>query len=116
MRCYLQHLGFKALATTSSGFAWSQGRADNGMSRDAVVTHVAGMVAATDVPVNADFESGFAHDAAGVAHSVALALETGVAGLSIEDSTGDAATPLYDVATADERVSRRAPRDRRGRR
>jgi 2-methylisocitrate lyase-like PEP mutase family enzyme len=101
---YLQHVGFKALATTSSGFAWSQGRADNGVSRDAVLGHLATMVAATDVPVNADFESGFAHTADGVAQSVALALETGVAGLSIEDATGDAATPLYDVATAVERL------------
>jgi 2-methylisocitrate lyase-like PEP mutase family enzyme len=101
---YLQHLGFKALATTSSGFAWSRGRPDNGVSRDAVLAHLADIVTATDVPVNADFESGFAHDAAGVAHSVALALETGVAGLSIEDSTGDATAPLYDIATAAERI------------
>lgn len=101
---YLQHLGFKALATTSSGFAWSQGHADNGVTRDAVLAHLATLVAATDVPLNADFESGFAHDAAGVAQSVALALATGVAGLSIEDSTGDAATPLYAVDTAVERM------------
>lgn len=101
---YLQHLGFKALATTSSGFAWSRGHPDNGVSRDAVLAHLADIVTATDVPVNADFESGFAHDAAGVAQSVAAALETGVAGLSIEDSTGDPATPLYDVATAVERM------------
>jgi 2-methylisocitrate lyase-like PEP mutase family enzyme len=101
---YLQHLGFKALATTSSGFAWSQGHPDNGVSRDAVLAHLAEIVTATDVPVNADFESGFAHDAAGVAQSVAVALETGVAGLSIEDSTGVPATPLYDLATAVERI------------
>src|ERR1700687_5294873 len=60
---YLQSLGFKALATTSSGFAWSQGCADGGMSRDQVLTHLESIVAATDVPVNADFESGFARDA-----------------------------------------------------
>jgi 2-methylisocitrate lyase-like PEP mutase family enzyme len=97
---YLQSLGFKALATTSSGFAWSRAHADNAMSRDAVLAHLAEVVAATDLPINADFESGFAADAAGVAESVRLAVATGVAGLSIEDSTGDATTPLYDVDTA----------------
>ncbi len=101
---YLQSLGFKALATTSSGFAWSQGHPDNAMSRDAVVAHLATMVAATDLPVNADFESGFALDAAAVAESVGLAVQTGVAGLSIEDSTGDAAHPLFDLDTAIERM------------
>ena len=97
---FLQSLGFKALATTSSGFAWSKGRADNSVPRDVVLAHLAEMVAATDLPVNADFESGFATDAAGVAESVRLACQTGVAGLSIEDSTGDAAKPLYDLDTA----------------
>ena len=87
---YLQSLGFKALATTSSGFAWSQGRADGDMSRDQVLPHLASIVAATDVPLNADFESGFARDAGEVAQNVGLAVETGVAGLSLEDSTGDA--------------------------
>jgi 2-methylisocitrate lyase-like PEP mutase family enzyme len=101
---YLQSLGFKALATTSSGFAWSQARADNGVERDTVLAHLAAMVAATDLPINADFESGFARDAAGVAQSVLLAVETGVAGLSIEDSTGDTATPLYDIDVAVERM------------
>jgi 2-methylisocitrate lyase-like PEP mutase family enzyme len=101
---YLQHLGFKALATTSSGFAWSQARADNTVGRDAVLAHLREMVAATDLPVNADFENGFAWDAAGVAESVRLAVETGVAGLSIEDSTGDAASPLYDFGVAVERM------------
>jgi 2-methylisocitrate lyase-like PEP mutase family enzyme len=101
---YLQSLGFKALATTSSGFAWSQGRADNGISRDMALAHLRAMVAATDVPVNADFESGFAKDAAGVEESVRLAVETGVAGLSIEDSTGDAAKPLFELGTAVERM------------
>ena len=101
---YLQSLGFKALATTSSGFAWSQGRPDGGMSRDQVLAHLNGMVAATDVPVNADFESGFARTAGEVADSVALAVQSGVAGLSIEDSTGIADDPLFDVDTAVERI------------
>jgi 2-methylisocitrate lyase-like PEP mutase family enzyme len=85
---FLQSLGFKALATTSSGFAWSQGRPDGAASRDMVLAHLQAIVAVTDLPVNADFESGFARDEAGVAESVRLAVETGVAGLSIEDSTG----------------------------
>jgi 2-methylisocitrate lyase-like PEP mutase family enzyme len=97
---YLQTLGFKALATTSSGFAWTQGRPDAGMSRDAVLEHLRAMVAATELPVNADFESGYARDPDGVAQSVRLAVETGVAGLSIEDSTGDDAKPLYDLDAA----------------
>ena len=93
---YLQHLGFKALASTSAGFAFSRGLPDNGVGRDAVLAHLAELVAATDVPVNADFENGFAHDPAGVADSVRLCAQTGVAGLSIEDSTGNADAPLYD--------------------
>ena len=101
---FLQSLGFKALATTSSGFAWSQGRPDGGISRDIALAHLNAIVAATDLPVNADFESGFAMDAAGVEESVRLAVETGVAGLSIEDSTGDAARPLYDLGIAVERI------------
>ena len=101
---FLQSLGFKALATTSAGFAWSKGRPDNGATRDMVIAHLHEMVDATDVPVNADFESGFAADAAGVAESVRLAIDAGVAGLSIEDSTGDAARPLYDLDVAVERM------------
>ncbi len=101
---YLQSLGFKALATTSSGFAWSHGHRDGGMSRDRVLDHLTEMVEATDLPINADFEHGFAPDAAGVAESVRLAVETGVAGLSIEDSTGHAVKPLFDVDTAIERI------------
>ncbi|HEY2781474.1 MAG TPA: isocitrate lyase/phosphoenolpyruvate mutase family protein [Steroidobacteraceae bacterium] len=101
---YLQTLGFKALATTSSGFAWSHGHRDGGMSRDRVLEHLTEMVEATDLPINADFEHGYAPDAAGVAESVRLAVETGVAGLSIEDSTGDAAKPLFDIADAIERI------------
>ena len=101
---YLQSLGFKALATTSSGFAWSRARPDNGITRDAALAHLRDMVTATDLPVNADFEGGFAADAAGVAESVRLAVETGVAGLSIEDSTGDPAKPLYELPIAVERM------------
>jgi len=101
---YLQGLGFKALATTSSGFAWSHGHRDGGMSRDRVLDHLTDMVEATDLPINADFENGFAPDAAGVAESVRLAVETGVAGLSIEDSTGDASRPLYELDTAVDRI------------
>jgi 2-methylisocitrate lyase-like PEP mutase family enzyme len=101
---YLQSLGFKALATTSSGFGWSKGRPDAVKPRDMALAHLHEIVSATDLPVNADFESGFAHDAAGVAESVRLAVEAGVAGLSIEDATGDAAKPLYDLGTAVERI------------
>jgi len=101
---YLQGLGFKALATTSSGFGWSMGRPDTTKPRDLALEHLHEMVSATDVPINADFENGFAHDAAGVAESVRLAVETGVAGLSIEDATGDATRPLYDLGIAVERM------------
>lgn len=101
---YLQQLGFSALATTSSGFAWSQGRADGSMPRERVLEHLAELVAATDLPVNADFESGFAPDPAGVAESVRLAVQTGIAGLSIEDSTGDRARPLRELDDAVARV------------
>ena len=101
---YLQSLGFKALATTSSGFAWSQGRPDGGVTRERVLTHFAEMAAATDLPLNADFESGFAADPAAVGESVRLAVETGIAGLSIEDSTGNASAPLFELNVAVERV------------
>ena len=101
---YLQSLGFKALATTSSGFAWSCGRPDGAVPLETVLAHLRAMVAATDVPINADFESGFAHDAAGVAANVRLAVEAGVAGLSIEDATGDSSRPLYEIDTAVERI------------
>ncbi len=97
---YLQGLGFKALATTSSGFAWTQGEPDGTTTRDTVLDHLHEIVGATDLPVNADFENGFAPDAAGVAESVRLALLSGIAGVSIEDSTGDAAAPLFDLDTA----------------
>jgi 2-methylisocitrate lyase-like PEP mutase family enzyme len=101
---YLQSLGFKALATTSAGFAWSRARADNGITRDMALAHLHEMVAAVDVPINADFENGFAPDAAGVAESVRLAVATGVAGLSIEDSTGDPEKPLFALDEAVERL------------
>lgn len=107
---FLQGLGFKALATTSSGLAWSRGHADGALSRETILAHLREMVAATDLPVNADFESGFAPDPQGVAESVRMAIEAGVAGLSIEDSTGDPANPLHaiDVAVARLRAARRA--------
>ena len=118
---YLQSLGFKALASTSSGFAWSRGRADNTPTRSEILGHLAEMAAAIDVPLNADFENGFGADAAGVAESVRLAVETGIAGLSIEDSVGprlqrtgglapvpDAPLFALDTAVARVRAARRA--------
>jgi 2-methylisocitrate lyase-like PEP mutase family enzyme len=97
---YLQRVGFKALATTSSGLAWSQGRPDNGLPRERVLAHLREMVDSTDVPLNADFESGFAADAAAIGESVRLAVATGVSGLSIEDSTGRADAPLFELDDA----------------
>jgi len=102
---YLQGLGFKALASTSSGAAWSMGAPDNGITLEQAIAHVAALVAATDLPVNADFEHGFADDSAGVARNVARCLATGVAALSIEDSTGDQARPLYELPLAVERIA-----------
>ncbi len=101
---YLQGLGFKALATTSSGFAWSEGHADNAVPVDMVLEHIAEIVSVTDVPVNADFEGGYADDPAGVAANVTRCCATGVAGLSIEDSTGNKVKPLYDIPFAVERM------------
>lgn len=100
----LQQLGFPALASTSSGTAWSHGHVDNGLGRDAVLEHLRGLVAAVAVPVNADFEGGFATDPVDVHANVALATQTGVAGLSIEDSTGNLADPLFAADLALERV------------
>jgi 2-methylisocitrate lyase-like PEP mutase family enzyme len=99
---YLQGLGFKALATTSAGFAWARGTADGGISRDVALAHFTELAAAVDVPLNADFEGGFADAPEDVAESVRLCVDTGVAGLSIEDFTGDRANPLYpfDLAVA----------------
>ncbi len=97
---YLAQLGFKALASTSSGRAWSQGVADGGLSLPAVLAYLRELVAATDLPVNADFESGFADTAEGVAQNVRAAIDTGIAGVSIEDATGKPAQPLMDLPTA----------------
>ena len=96
----LQGLGFPALASTSSGHAWSIGRPDASAPRDALLSHLRSLVAATDLPLNADFEDGFGADPAGVAESVRMAVDTGVAGLSIEDSTGNPDAPLRDLADA----------------
>ncbi|MBZ5640809.1 MAG: isocitrate lyase/phosphoenolpyruvate mutase family protein [Acidobacteriia bacterium] len=107
---FLRHLGFRALATTSAGFQFTRGQADTvwGSPRDVVLAHVAEIVAATDLPVNADFQSGYAHDPEGVAANVALCVDTGVAGLSIEDATGDPGQ-LYELSFAVRRI--RAARD-----
>lgn len=101
---YLQSLGFKALASTSAGFAWSLGRADNAVTCDDVIHHLTYLCAAVDLPVNADFEGGFADDPAGVAANVTRAVATGVAGLSIENSTGNPSQPLYDDAVGVARI------------
>ncbi|HET7561649.1 MAG TPA: isocitrate lyase/phosphoenolpyruvate mutase family protein [Rhodanobacteraceae bacterium] len=106
----LAGLGFKALATTSSGFAWSQGQRDHAMGVDAVLAHCRELVAATELPVNVDFEDGHARDLAELADNVRRCIDTGIAGLSIEDSTGNAAQPLYafDEALARMRAARAA--------
>jgi 2-methylisocitrate lyase-like PEP mutase family enzyme len=105
---YLQGLGFKALATTSSGYAHAQGYSDGEVTRDMVLAHCREIAAAADVPVNADFENGYADDPEGVAANVKLCVATGVAGLSIEDFTGREADPLYpfDKAVARVRAAR----------
>ncbi|HXV76912.1 MAG TPA: isocitrate lyase/phosphoenolpyruvate mutase family protein [Candidatus Polarisedimenticolaceae bacterium] len=100
----LEQLGFQALATTSAGFAWSLGRPDNGATLDEVLAHLRAVAGAVAVPVSADFEGGFAVAPAEVARHVAAASTTGIAGLSIEDSTGDPAAPLFDRALATERI------------
>jgi 2-methylisocitrate lyase-like PEP mutase family enzyme len=100
----LQHLGFKALASTSAGFAWTIAKADNRVTVDEVCDHLTALCAAVDIPVNADFEGGFAHEPEKVGVNVARGVKTGVAGLSIEDSTGDKAKPLYDLALGVERI------------
>ena len=100
----LQHLGFKALASTSAGFAWTIAKADNRVTVDDVCDHLSALCAAVDVPVNADFEGGFAHEPDKVGVNVISGVKTGVAGLSIEDSTGDAAKPLYDFDLAVARI------------
>lgn len=101
---YLQHLKFKAIATSSAGFAFSRGLPDNAVPLDVMLTHIREVVNATAIPVNADFENAFAHEPAELALNVKRCVETGVAGLSIEDSTGDKAKPLYDLDFAIERI------------
>jgi len=105
---YLQHLGFPALATTSAGFAFSQGLPDSsddvGIARDRSLAHIASIAAAVDLPVSADFMSGYGLEAEDVLESVAQCVATGVAGLSIEDASGDPALPLYELPIAVERV------------
>lgn len=103
---YLQHLGFAAVATTSAGFAFSQGLPDSdvAVSRDRSLAHIAEIAASVDVPVNADFASGYGIGPAEVGESVSRCVATGVAGLSIEDSTGETAAPLYELPIAVERV------------
>ncbi len=101
---YLRHLGFQALASTSAGFAFSRGLPDSAVPRDSILGNIAEIVAAVDLPVNADFESGYAHEPEGVAANVRLCVETGVAGLSIEDSTRNRMSPLYELPLAVERI------------
>ena len=106
---YMQGLGFKALATTSSGYAHSIGYADGDVTRDMMLAHYREIAQATDIPLNADFEGGYADDPDEVAANVRLCIDTGVAGLSIEDFTGDESSPLYDFDLAVKRV--KAARD-----
>ena len=101
----LEQLGFKALATTSAGLAWTLGVADGQVSRDQVLEHLRLVVAAVTIPVNADFEGGYAVDPDEVAANVTMAVDTGIAGLSIEDSSGDEAEPLLEFELAVQRVA-----------
>ncbi len=111
----LESLGFKALDSTSAGMAWSMGRPDYGIARDEVLSHLSMLAHAVDLPINADFENGFSKTPDGVAANVALAVDTGIAGLSIEDSTGNPDQPLYDFDLAVARIAAaRAAIDRTG--
>jgi 2-methylisocitrate lyase-like PEP mutase family enzyme len=101
---YLQHLGFKAIATTSAGFAFSRGLPDGSVKRDDMIAHIRELVEATDIPVNADFENGYADDPNWCAENARLCAETGVAGLSIEDAADRKESPIYDVDLAVERI------------
>src|SRR6476646_2379779 len=101
---YLQHLGFKALATTSAGFAFSRGKSDGGVPLDEMLAHIGEIAAATPLPVNADFLNGFANEPEDVAANVKLCCATGVAGLSIEDNSGNSASPLYEKELAINRI------------
>lgn len=100
----LAQLGFPALATTSAGFAWSQGRPDNGVSLEQALVHIRSIAAGVELPINADFEGGFAIDPDAVRANVSAAAATGVAGLSIEDSTGNPSAPLFEFTLAVERI------------
>lgn len=112
---WLQGMGFKALASTSAGFAWSKCLPDNAVTREMVLEHLRDLVANTDIPINADYEGGFAHGPAGVAESVALACDTGVAGLSIEDSKRDKENPVYTLEEGAARIAAaRAAIDKKG--
>ncbi len=101
---YLEHLGFKAIATTSAGFAFSRGKPDGGVPRDEMLAHIREIVKATALPVNADFHAGYADEPEDVAANVRLCVETGVAGLSIEDNTGRSDCPLHEKKLAIERI------------
>ena len=107
---YLAHLGFEALATTSAGFAFSRGRQDGAVPRDEMLAHIGEIVKATPLPVNADFQSGYADQPEGIVTNVKRCIATGVAGLSIEDNTGRTDVPLYetDLAVARIRAAREA--------
>ena len=100
----LEQLGFKALATTSAGYAWTLGRADNQLALEQVLQHLRVVAVAVNLPLNADFEGGFAEDPEQVATNVRLAAATGIAGLSIEDSSGDASEPLFEFDLAVDRI------------
>src|ERR1044071_7151823 len=101
---YLERLGFKALATSSAGFAFSRGEPDGGVQRDEMLAHIREIVKATSLPVNADFHAGYADEPENLAANARLCVETGVAGLSIEDSTGRSDWPLYEKKLAIERI------------
>src|SRR4051812_48224485 len=101
---FLEHLGFKALATTSAGFAFSRGMADGAVGFDLMLEHVREIADATQLPVNADFENGYADEPENLAENVRRCAETGVAGLSIEDNSGRKDQPLYDIELAADRI------------
>ena len=100
----LQSLGYKALASTSAGYAWTTGRSDYGLKLDELLDHLTALSAATDLPVNADFEAAFADDPAGVAENVRKCAATGVAGLSVENRSSDPKQPLYEFSLSVERI------------
>jgi methylisocitrate lyase len=112
---YLEKLGFKAIASSSAGFAWSQGRRDNNVTLDQLLAHLKSLAEAVTIPVNADFEDGLAVESEGVAKNVTKAVATGIAGLSIEDSTRTGSEPLYAFDLAVDRIkAARAAIDRSG--